>query len=285
MEAEDTALNPGEYIRSQSGLLAEHLGEYGYLLGDIVWVIALGVLAVFLLHRLASGFLYSLLSNSRAVRVLFGTLYVLVLVIAILWALRKMGLDTSTLGSLAILAVLVGAIIVYFLIPFLPKLPFMVGHTIETNGVMGTVDQISSFHVTIRKFDGTLAFLPNALVMATKILNYSYTPSRRIEMSLSIRPDADLQGVQERVLAIVGDDERVLREPAAPAMFVTAADANSVDFTLYCWVANENFLGTRSDLWQALMKIARAEGGEIPLALSRQVVEIDGGSGEPGIDS
>ena len=108
MASEPADMSPMEYISSESGQLAEHLGEYSYLVGDILWVIALGALAVYVLHRLASGFLYSLVSNSRAVRVGFGTLYVLVLVAAILSALRKMGLNIDTLGSLAVLVVLVG---------------------------------------------------------------------------------------------------------------------------------------------------------------------------------
>ena len=273
MATETAGSSPLEYFRNESGELAEHLGEYGYLIGDVLWVIALGVFAVFLLHKLASGFLYSMVSNNRAVRVMFGTLYVMVLVVAVLGALRKMGLAIDTLGSIAILTVLVGAIVVYFLIPFLPRLPFVVGHMIETNGVMGTVDQVSSFHTTIRKFDGTLVFLPNALVMASRILNYSYTPSRRIEMELSLVAGADIEGVRETVLAAVAADERVLEDPA-PSAFVMAADANSVQMTVYCWVMNEHFLSARSDLWLELMKLAGPPGDALPLALPRRVVQL-----------
>jgi small conductance mechanosensitive channel len=266
-----------DYIRSESGDLAEHLEEYSYLVADVLWVIALGALAVYLLHRLASGFLYSVVSNSRAIRVMFGALYVLVLVAAILGALRKMGLAIDTIGSIAVLTVLVLAVLIYFIIPFLPRLPFVVGHTVETNGIMGTVDQVSSFHTTIRKFDGTLVFLPNALVMASKILNYSYTPSRRIEMQLNLPSDQDLQPIRERVLALVGEDERVLADPSPPAAFVMSADAAAVHMTVYCWVRNEDFLGARSDLWQKLMALRESRGVDLPLALPRQVIEVAGG--------
>ncbi len=280
MATESAEITPMDYIRSESGELAEHLGEYSYLVGDILWVIALGVLAVFLLHKLASGFLYSLVSNNRAVRVMFGTLYVLVFVVAILGALRKMGLAIDTLGSVAVLTVLVGAIVVYFIIPFLPRLPFVVGHTIETNGVMGTVDQVSSFHTTIRKFDGTLVFLPNALVMASKILNYSYTPSRRIEMQLSLPSGKDLEAIRTRVLGVIQEDERVLDDPSPPAAFVMSADAAAVHMTVFCWVKNEDFLGARSDIWLKIMALRESAAGDVPLALPRQVVEL---SGSPAI--
>ena len=95
-------------------------------------------------------------------------------------------------------------------------------------------------------------------------------------MALDIRPGCDLEGVQERILALVNADERVLDEPAPPAIFVMAAGADSVQMTLFCWVMNENFLGARSDLWLQLMRVAGEEGSEIPLALPRQVVEFEG---------
>ena len=277
MATESGGRSPMDYIRSESGDLAEHLEEYSYLVADVLWVIALGAVAVYLLHRLASGFLYSVVSNSRAIRVMFGALYVLVLVAAILGALRKMGLAIDTIGSIAVLTVLVLAVLIYFIIPFLPRLPFVVGHTVETNGIMGTVDQVSSFHTTIRKFDGTLVFLPNALVMASKILNYSYTPSRRIEMQLNLPSDQDLQPIRERVLALVEEDERVLAEPSPPAAFVMSADAAAVHMTVYCWVRNEDFLGARSDLWQNLMALRESRGVDVSLALTRQVIVVAGG--------
>ena len=139
---------------------------------------------------------------------------------------------------------------------------------------MGTVNQVSSFHTTIRKFDGTIVFLPNALVMASKILNYSYTPSRRIEMQLSLPINSDLESVRDRILAVIGQDDRVLEEPSPPAAFVMAADATAAHMTVYCWVNNADFLGARSDLWLKLTALTESGEGGLSLALPRQVVEL-----------
>jgi small conductance mechanosensitive channel len=151
---------------------------------------------------------------------------------------------------------------------------------------MGTVDRVSSFHTTIRKFDGTLVFLPNALVMASRILNYSYTPSRRIEMQLSIAPDGDIDAIRSRALDAIREDHRVLEEPAPPAAFVMSADAAAVQLTMFCWVNNEDFLGARSDLWMKLMALRESAAGDMPLALPRQIIELSGvptsADGDPG---
>lgn len=172
------------------------------------------MLAVFVLHKLASRFLYPYIPNARLVRVIFGTLYILVLAVTGLIALKRAGFETGGAGQVAILMVLFGAVLVYFLIPFLPKLPFIPGHMIETGGVTGIVDSISSFHSTLRKFDGTIVFLPNALVMASRIQNFSYTPTRRIEIKLLIAHDTDPEAAGTLVQEAVTAESRVLAEPA-----------------------------------------------------------------------
>ena len=273
MEPESSEPGAMDYIKNNSDEVLEHVSEYSYLVGDSLVFIAIGMLCVFLLHKLASKLLYPYVSNGRLLGVIFGALYVLVLVVTILLVLKRVGLNVGAIGSITILVVLVVAAVLYFLIPFFPKLPFLPGHTIETNGVMGTVDTVSTFHTTIRKFDGTIAFLPNAVVMATRILNYSYTPERRIELKLLISPAADLPLVKTRLLQLVEADARVLSEPAAPSAFVMSADAVAVQMTIFCWVKNEDFLGARSDLWLALMQACK-DDTNLTLSVPRQEVFV-----------
>lgn len=273
MEDESATASTVDYIKGQSSEIADHVSGYGYLIADSLYLIALGMLVVFLLHKLASRFLYPLVNNNRLLRVVFGALYFMVFVITVLLALNRMGFETSQLGSILLLVVILGAILIYFLIPFFPRLPFVPGHMVETGGVMGTVDAISSFHTTIRKFDGTLVFLPNALVLASKILNYSYTPTRRIEMSVIVRPDCDLDAARNRLLEIVAADERVVDDPSAPTVFAMNADAAGVQMTIFCWVANADFLSARSDLWLKLVQASR-EDSALNLALPRQEILV-----------
>lgn len=273
MEEQQASLsNPIEFLRQNSDVIADEISQYGYIVVDSLYFIVLGMLAVFLLHKLASRFLYPYLQNTRLVRVVFGTLYVLVLVVTVLIALKRAGLETGGMGQVLVLLVLFAAVLVYFLIPFLPKLPFMPGHMIETSGVTGIVDSISSFHTTLRKFDGTIVFLPNALVMASRIQNFSYTPTRRVEIKLLLSHDTDIEAARGRVLEAVAADSRILAEPPA-ATYVTGVDASGVALTLYCWVNNADFLGAQSDLWLRLLQLTGAGGG-ISLASPRQEVAL-----------
>ena len=278
METESDESGTLDYLKENSDVVLEHVSEYGYLVGDSLTFIVMGMLFVFLLHKLASKFLYPYVNNGRLLGVIFGALYVLVLVVTILLVLKRMGLEVGAVGSIAILVVLIVAAILYFLIPFFPKLPFLPGHMIEANGVMGIVDSVSTYHTTIRMFDGTMVFVPNALVMATKILNYTYLPNRRIEMKLVVCPDGDLAGLSARLVQLVSEDERVLAEPP-PSVFAMSADAVGVQMTIYCWVRNEDFLGTRSDLWLKLVQACKEDKG-FTLSLPKQEVYVVDGSAE-----
>jgi len=275
-EETDTG-NVVDFVKVHSDEIAQHINEYSYLVADALYVIVLGMLAVFVLHKLVAKFLFRFMSNARLVLVVFGTLYVLVFVVTVLLVIKKMGFETKDLGAIAILTILIGAVLVYYLIPFLPRLPFKPGHMIETIGVMGTVESVSSFHTTLRKFDGTLAFLPNALVMASKILNYSYIPNRRIEMKLVISTGCDLEAVKARVLELAATEKQVLETPA-PVLYAVHADAAGIEMMLYCWVENADFLRTRSDLWLQLVQLAR-EDSNITLAVPKQEIQLT----EPGL--
>ena len=260
-------------VIEQSAMLVDQLSGYGFLILNSFYMLSVGMLLIFVVHRLTARFLYPHLNNALFVRILFGALYVLVLVVCVLLVLRELGFDVEAIGRLSILAVLVGAVLVFFLAPFLPRLPFLLGHLIEVNGVLGNVETISSFHTTIRRFDGTVAFIPNALLMASRISNYSITPQRRIEIHLSVDNDSDLDKTLELFLKLMADDERVLDEPAPPSAFVVSATASGVNMTSFCWVANADWFRTRSDLW---LKIVRAfrDDERVSMSLPQQEVYV-----------
>ena len=119
---------------------------------------------------------------------------------------------------------------------------------VEINGILGTVDSISTYHTTIRKFDGTIVFIPNTVVMSNKIMNYHDIPERRIEMHLEISTDSNITIAKELFLKIMNNEERVLKEPE-PSLFITDADVSGLKISAYCWVKNGDWLSTRSDLW------------------------------------
>jgi small conductance mechanosensitive channel len=238
-------------VADRTGLF-EQLQGYGDLFLNGLYLILIGLFVVYMLHRFASRPLYRHIRNRRLIRVLFGFLYALVLVTAILLAMQKIGFDVDSLGRVAYLLLCILAVLAYFLAPFFPRLPFTLGQMITANGELGFVDSISQFHTTIRRLDGTLVFVPNPLLLASNILNYHMTPNRRIELNLSVNNDSDLKRTMAMFLRLMREDKRVIEEPP-PSIFVVGATASGVDLTAFCWVSNADWFRTRSDLWLQLV--------------------------------
>jgi small conductance mechanosensitive channel len=248
-------------------------------MGSLYLIIG-GMISIYMLHKIASKLIYPYVKNGRLIKVILGTLYVLVLVITALLAMKKIGFDVTVIGQIALVGVLIGAVVIFFLVPFFPRLPFLLGHMIEVNGELGIVDAISTFHTTLRKFDGTMVFIPNALLMASKIKNISDTPTRRVEMHLSVNTDSDLEETKALFIRLMSEDERVLDDPAPPAVFVMNVTAAGVDMFAVCWVKNEDWLSARSDLW---MKVVDAFSKDERVAMSlpqQEVYVIDENEGK-----
>jgi len=237
--------------------IVDQVNEYGSLITNSLYLIILGMIGIFIVHKLVSKFLYPFLTDiplfSRLLKVIFGTLYVLILAIVLLIVIRELGFDVKIIAKITLLSILAGAVLVFFLVPFIPKLPFVFGDMVEINGVQGIVEAISSFHTTLRKFDGTLVYLPNALVMASKILNFHQFSERRIEMNITISTNSNIKESINIFLAIMKADKHVLDTPAVPSVFAVDADSSGIKMTGYCWVKNDAWLAARSDLWIKLV--------------------------------
>jgi small conductance mechanosensitive channel len=233
--------------------IVDQVSEYGFLVTESLLHFITGMIIVFTLHTLAVKFIYPYIQNRRLIKVVFGTIYVLILVIVILMILRKLGFDVHIIGKISILAVLVSAVAVFFLVPFIPRLPFKIGNMVEINGVLGSVDSITTYHTTLRKFDGTMVFIPNAIVMATKILNFHDTPERRIELNISLDFNSDISEFEEKMIKIMVDNKHVLTKPAIPSLIATNTDVMGIKYSAYCWVKNADWLSTRSELWREIL--------------------------------
>ena len=259
-------------VIQEAAEIVDQVSNYSSLITDSLYVIIGGMVAVFVLYKLTSKFLFPYVKNRRLIRVVFGTIYVLILVVTMLVVVNNIGIDTTAISKVAIVAVLIGAVTIFFLIPFLPRLPFMIGQMIEVNGVMGTVDKISTIHTTIRTFDGAMVFLPNPLVLASKITNFSDISERRIAFNLTVSLDSDIVTIRQLVLDILNAHERVLEEPA-PLIRATTASAVGISLTALCWTKNEDFLNAQSDLWLQVMDGFKKDNS-ISMSLPQQEIHI-----------
>lgn len=232
----------------------DSLSGYGSLIIESLYIVIGAILVIFVIHWLAAKLIYPHLKTKRFVRVFFGTLYVLVIVIVSLLILEEIGIPIEGVAELALAGVLIGSVVVFFLVPFVPRLPFFIGHMVDINGTFGVVSAIDLFRITIKQFDGIITTLPTTMVLAAKIKNFSQLPHKRIEIKLSVNNNSELETTRQILIQLLTDDERVLEEPSPPFTHVINATAAGVEMMAYCWVKTEDFLSTRTDVWLKLVQ-------------------------------
>jgi small conductance mechanosensitive channel len=245
-------------MKEQLEPLLEQLSNYGDLIASILLVMFGGMLAVFLLYRLAHSLIQPGGKYARAMQVGFGALYVLVLLLTILVAAERIGLPVEGLAPVAILIVIVGSVVVFFLLPFLPRLPFVKGDMVKIKDVLGIVEAMTTVQIVVRTFDGETVFIPTPVALSSSVRNYSSIPNRRVELNVDIYSGNDIEQARSMLLKLMFAQEHVLEDPA-PVVYVTSITGERAALVAFCWVENANWFGTRDTLWVAFSKAIAAD--------------------------
>lgn len=261
-------------MMEQLGEVMGQLAAYGEIMATILLIMLGGMVAVIILYKVASSLIKPGGAYARAMKVFFGALYAMILVVTVLVAADKIGLPVEGLGGPAILAVIVIAVIAFFLVPFLPRIPFVIGDMVQVRDVMGTVEAMTAYQVVIRTFDGQTVFMPTAVVMSSAIRNYTSIPNRRIEMNVDIYTADDIGRARALLLETMELNEKVLADPA-PSVFVTGINGERASLLALCWVENADWFGTRDALWVAVAA-AFADDDKVSMALPQIEISSSG---------
>ena len=153
--------------------------------------------------------------------------------------------------------------------------PFKVGDFIEAQGVSGTVKEIQIFNTLVHTGDNKVILLPNGPVSTGIINNYSREPKRRLDFTFSIAYGDDYEKAREVLLRLVKEDSRVLDNPAAPFVALSALGASSIDITVRVWCKQEDYWGIKFDLNKKVYEIFPKEGLNFPYQTLTLHVEKD----------
>ncbi len=141
--------------------------------------------------------------------------------------------------------------------------PFSDGDFIEAAGVVGVVEQIGIFSITMRTGDNREIIIPNGAVYGGTITNNSRRETRRVDMVFGIGYDDDLLKAKDIIKKILSEDERILADPA-PAVVVGELADSSVNFNVRPWCKTADYWGVYSDVHEKIKLTFDAEGISIP---------------------
>jgi len=169
---------------------------------------------------------------SRWAIIIFGTI----------WALNQVNFNvTGFVAGLGIVGFTVGFALKDVAENFvagvllLIQQPFDIGEAISVNGFDGTVTDIRVRDTTIRTWDGLLVIIPNAKVYTNAITNYSKVEKRRIDLTVGVGYETDLQQAHEVMLATITQLPGVLQDDPAPMVVFDKFGDSAINTTLYFW--------------------------------------------------
>ena len=190
-------------------------------------------------------------------RFLRNIIYLGLLIMVVLTAVGRLGVPTTNflaiLGAAGLAIGLAlkdslgnfssGVMLVFFR-------PFKSGDYVEAAGVAGIIDEISMFSTSFRTLDNRVVIVPNGMIYAGTITNFSALPARRIDLEIGASGE-EIQRAREVLLSVLKADSRVLESPAPEVLLLDLAGPN-VHFAVRPWVANADYWTVRADLLEQL---------------------------------
>ena len=244
----------------------ETVQEYVSIFSSIDWITGVKALAIlligFILVKLLLKGVRKGLKQSHIPptvhSMILTLLRILLDVIVILSAANEIGIPVTSfiaLLSLAGLAVslAVQGILSNFASGFivLSSHPFEVGHFIEHDSVTGTVREIRMLHTRLETPDGKMIYVPNSTLASSRVINYSETGKRRVEISVSASYNNSPDQVKAAIQSAVQKTPGILEDPR-PMIFLDSYGDSAINYRLMVWVNGADFLTVKNALNEAL---------------------------------
>jgi small conductance mechanosensitive channel len=149
--------------------------------------------------------------------------------------------------------------------------PYKVGDFVEAAGVSGTVEQVQILTTILKTPDNKQIIVPNSQIMGSIITNYSANPTRRVDLTVGVSYDDDIDKVLATLRELVDAEERILKDPECLIKVQALADS-SVNFVVRPWVNSADYWGVYFDLTEAIKK--RFDQDDITFPFPQQDVHL-----------
>jgi MscS family membrane protein len=156
--------------------------------------------------------------------------------------------------------------------------PFRIGDRIEIQevGTWGDVTEIGLRTTRIRTRDNRVVIVPNSVIGANQVINYSYPdPRYRIQTHVGIGYGADLEAARRIIVDTVRQVEGVLPDKPVDALYIEMGDSARI-LRVRWWI--ESYVETRQmvDLVHTAMERALDEAGvEMPFPTQSIRLQLD----------
>lgn len=236
------------------------------IIAVIIGIIAIKIILRTIRHTMKKGQMAELLTNfvCRIVKIFC---YIFIILVAL-----------SLLGFNFLLEAVAAALGLSFIIGFAAKdtigsaiaglfiaivRPFRKGDFVDCGGKMGTVKGVNITNTLLITVDNKNIVIPNSEVWGSAITNYTANKTRRIDLTVGIGYQDDINKAMKVAMDVVKNHKNVLKDPA-PLVATSNLGDSSVDLIIRPWVKLEDYWPTQQGLTKQIKEAFDEAGINIP---------------------
>jgi small conductance mechanosensitive channel len=205
-----------------------------------------------------------------ATRFITNISHIALVAVVVIMALSRLGIPTTSLlavlsasalaiglalqGSLSNLSA--GLLLIIFR-------PFKAGDFIGAAGVQGTVQEVHILTTILHTIDNLRLIVPNSEITNSIITNFVATDTRRVDFTVGVSYEDDLQKVRQLLETLIAEHPLVLKDPA-PFIGVSDLAESSVNIVIRVWVQRRDFQKVRFGLLEQIKLVFDQHGITIP---------------------
>ncbi len=262
-----------EHVEKASGFFNGVISYFREILPMLiiaVIVFVVGIICARIISRILSRTMKKSNMDNAARNFLVSVIRIVLYAVVVIMALSVLNVPMSSIitilgaaglaASLALqncLTNLCGGFIILF------SKPFSAGDTVELDGTVGKVEAIGILYTKLSTFDGKTILIPNGNVTSARLINYTETPTRRVELTFDISYDADFNLARSLILTAAMENELILSDPA-PVVRMGMYKESAIAIDVLVWVKNDDFSEVRYTLNETVKRIFDRSGIEIP---------------------
>ena len=208
--------------------------------------------------------------DETLIRFLENIVYYALIIVVILTALGKLGVETTSfLAILGAAGLAIGLALKDSLGNFASGVmiilfkPFKVGDTVTAGGATGTVKEVGIFSSIFITPDNQKIIVPNAAITKGSITNINAYETRRIDLVIGVDYKDDIKKVKEVLTTVINSHEKVLKDKPI-GIVVSELAESSVNFTINVWVQTSDFAEVKFYLLENIKLSFDKEGITIP---------------------
>ncbi len=254
-------------------LLPPFLQPYGGLIigaATALLIFAIGWIAAKWIHALCLRLARRAQVDEALARFLAALAQYAVLAVAVIAALNKVGVQTTSLvalfgaAGLAIGLALQGNLSNFAAgVMILLFRPFTLDDVITVGGKTGKVTEVGLFATSMLTPANETIIVPNAKITSDAIVNFTARGTRRAAIGIGIAYGSDVERAIGVMIDACASVDTVLEDPA-PSVYFTGFGASSLDFEVRPWAAAADFPAMVHSVRIALSAALEEAGIEIP---------------------